>query len=196
MTRAGHPSGGRRPGTPGPRRRLAATVATGILATWVLIGCAQRPAGEPGGGAGAQSAAQPAFRSFHGVIVWLGPATFDTVRVVFDAEWVRTPLADDSSVWSFSGTDQVSGRIVTGRLHRDSLSWSLIGTVGDVTVVEEYGGGMDARGQVRGCGGVASRTRLGLPGGGPRAAFVLAPRSLPRPEPSDAPAAACRPVGP
>jgi hypothetical protein len=156
-----------------------------------LTACAPRPAGEPGTGADAGNG-PPEPHAFHGVIVWLGPATFDTVPVAFDAVWLRTPLANDS-VWSFSATDRVSGRVATGYIHQDSLSWSLIHTVGNVTVVEEYRGAIDADRHSRGCGGVASRTPIGPPAGQPRAAFVLAPRSSPRPDPGDAPTAECRP---
>lgn len=187
-------AGGRHPRAPRPWRPWPAAGAVAFAAI-AIAACAPRPAGEPGGGGAARPATPPDHSSFHGVIVWLGPATFDTVRVAFDAAWVRTALADDS-VWSFSATDHVSGRIVTGRFRQDSLSWSLIQTIGNVTVIEEYAGATDVKGRARGCGGVASRTRIGPPDGGPRAAFALAPRSLPWPEPSDVPAADCRPARP
>ncbi|HEX8360892.1 MAG TPA: hypothetical protein VF613_12330 [Longimicrobium sp.] len=137
----------------------------------------------------AAGGAQAASAGYHGTVVWMGPARRDTVAVSFAADWRRTAAGTDTA-WTFR--DAAAGQVVYGRREGGTLVWGIGGMRGDMGVATDFSGAIEPDGRVRGCSVPARRGRVQ----GPRGAFVLAPRSAPRPGAADAPVARCEAGGP
>ena len=172
--------------TRGPR---PAGGRAGLALLWLAAGTGSPAA--CASGAGGRPDTPPGPHAFHGVVVWLGPGRTDTAQVALTADWERTPFGPDT-LWTFTGRDANSGLAAFGRLQADTLVWGLVETRGDVTVLLEFRGAYGPGTVTRGCGAVVATGPARPATGPPRAAFALAPASLPAPTPALVPAPECR----